>query len=54
MAMVRQLEHSVDTAEGNPLDVGQLPTGDELAAELERYLRDERGERGDGALPEDG
>jgi hypothetical protein len=41
--MVRQLEHSVDTAEGNPLDVGQLPTGDELAAELERYLRDERG-----------
>jgi hypothetical protein len=51
MAMVRQLEHSVDTAEGNPLDVGQLPTGDELAAELERYLRDERG---DGALPEDG
>jgi hypothetical protein len=44
-AMVRQLEHSIDTAEGNPLDVGQLPTGDELAAELERYLR---GERGDG------
>jgi PAC2 family len=54
MAMVRQLEHSVDTAEGNPLDVGQLPTGDELAAELERYLRDERGDRGDGAPPEDG
>jgi hypothetical protein len=54
MAMVRQLEHSVDTAEGNPLDVGQLPTGDELAAELERYLRDEKGERDDGALPEDG
>jgi hypothetical protein len=54
MAMVRQLEHSVDTAEGNPLDVGQLPTGDELAAELERYLRDERGERGDGAPPGDG
>jgi proteasome assembly chaperone (PAC2) family protein len=43
-AMVRQLEHSVDTAEGNPLEVGELPTGDELAAELERYLRDERGE----------
>jgi hypothetical protein len=42
-AMVRQLEHSVDTAEGNPLEVGELPTGDELAAELERYLRDERG-----------
>jgi hypothetical protein len=45
MSMVRQLEHSVDEAEGNPLDVGQLPTGDELAAELERYLR---GRRGDG------
>ncbi|MGH9017857.1 MAG: proteasome assembly chaperone family protein, partial [Acidimicrobiales bacterium] len=45
--MVRQLEHSVDTAEGNPLEVGELPTGDELAAELERYLRDERGDSGD-------
>jgi hypothetical protein len=53
-AMVRQLEHSVDTAEGNPLDVGQLPTGDELAAELERYLRDERGDGGDsGPLGDD-
>ena len=41
-SMVRQLERSVDAAEGNPLDVGTLPTGDELAAELERYLRDER------------
>lgn len=50
-AMVRQLEHSVDTAEGNPLDVGQLPTGDELAAELERYLRDERGDGGDSGPP---
>lgn len=39
-AMVRQLEKSVDAAEGNPLDIGQVPTGDELAAELERYLRD--------------
>ena len=53
-AMVRQLEHSVDTAEGNPLDVGQLPTGDELAAELERYLRDERGDIGGDGGPEDG
>jgi hypothetical protein len=52
-AMVRQLEHSVDTSEGNPLDVGQLPTGDELAAELERYLRDERGDGGEGGPPED-
>ncbi|HUC36118.1 MAG TPA: PAC2 family protein [Acidimicrobiales bacterium] len=46
IAMVRQLERSVDAAEGNPLDIGQVPTGDELAAELERYLRDERGEGG--------
>jgi hypothetical protein len=45
-AMVRQLELSVDEAEGNPLDVGQIPTGDELAAELERYLRERRGESG--------
>ena len=52
--MVRQLEHSVDTAEGNPLDVGQLPTGDELAAELERYLRDERGDTGGDAAADDG
>jgi hypothetical protein len=52
-AMVRQLEHSVDTAEGNPLDVGQLPTGDELAAELERYLRDERGDAGGDVGPDE-
>jgi hypothetical protein len=52
-AMVRQLERAVDTAEGNPLDIGQLPTGDELAAELERYLRDERGDGGDGGVTED-
>ncbi len=44
--LVRQLERNVDAAEGNPLDVGQIPTGDELAAELERYLRDERSEGG--------
>jgi hypothetical protein len=50
-AMVRQLEHSVDTAEGNPLDIGELPTGDELAAELERYLRDERDESGSAGDP---
>ena len=49
-AMVRQLEHSVDAAEGNPLDVGELPTGDEMAAELERYLA-RRGT--DGSGPED-
>jgi hypothetical protein len=49
IAMVRQLERSIDAAEGNPLDVGQLPTGDELAAELERYLRGDRGDGGAGA-----
>jgi hypothetical protein len=49
ISMVRQLERTVDTAEGNPLDIGQVPTGDELAAELERYLR---GDRGDGGAPE--
>jgi len=45
-SMVHQLERSVDAAEGNPLDVGTLPTGEELAAELERYLRDERSDGG--------
>ena len=48
--LVRQLEHNLDATEGNPLDVGQIPTGDELAAELERYLRDERPEGGDPGL----
>ena len=47
-SMVRQLEASVDEAEGNPLEVGEIPTGDELAVELERYLR-ERGVDGDDA-----
>jgi len=47
-AMVRQLEHSVDAAEGNPLDIGHLPTGEELAAELERYLRGDRTDEGSG------
>ena len=42
--LVHQLERNVDAAEGNPLEVGDLPTGDELAAELERYLRGDRGE----------
>lgn len=47
--LVHQLERNVDIAEGNPLDLGQVPTGDELAAELERYLRDERGDEGGDA-----
>jgi predicted ATP-grasp superfamily ATP-dependent carboligase len=46
ISMVRQLERNVDAVEGNPLEIGQIPTGDELAAELERYLRGERGNGG--------
>lgn len=42
-AMVGKLEASVDEAEGNPLAVGTIPTGDELADELQRYLRDRPG-----------
>jgi hypothetical protein len=45
--MVRRLEEQVD-AEDNmragkptPVDLGTLPSGDELAAELERFLRDQ-------------
>ncbi len=40
--MVHRLESSIDSEEGNPfgLDAG-VPTGDEIAAELERFLRDE-------------
>lgn len=38
-AMVRALELSLDASEGNPLGVDQVPTGDELAAELEQFLR---------------
>ena len=41
VAMVRRLEESVDTSEGNPLGIDTLPSGDELAAELERFLRGE-------------
>jgi proteasome assembly chaperone (PAC2) family protein len=41
LAMVRQLEATLDQAEGNPLDLGQMPSGDEIAAELERFLRGE-------------
>jgi hypothetical protein len=38
-AMVRTLERNLDALEGNPLDLPRVPTGDELAEELERYLR---------------
>lgn len=40
-AMVQQLEDAVDRDEGPPLDPARLPSGDELAAELERFLRGE-------------
>jgi predicted ATP-grasp superfamily ATP-dependent carboligase len=38
--MVQQLEEQIDAAEPQP-DLGALPSGDELAAELERFLRDQ-------------
>ena len=41
-AMVRALESTLDATEGNPLGVDELPTGDELAAELEQFLRGEQ------------
>ena len=39
--MVRQLEQQIDELEGEPtvLDDRPVPSGDEIAAELERYLR---------------
>jgi hypothetical protein len=39
IAMVRQLEQQSD-AMGNA-DNGPLPTGDDIAAELEQFLRDQ-------------
>ena len=44
VAMVRQLEQVYDAAETAPGPdalLGPLPTGDELADELERFLRDQ-------------
>ncbi len=45
LRMVQQLESAVDS-EGTPgagtgLGAGPLPSGDELAAELERFLREQ-------------
>ncbi|HLG67384.1 MAG TPA: PAC2 family protein [Acidimicrobiales bacterium] len=40
-AMVAKLEEAIDASEGNPLGVTELPTGEELAAELEQFLRGE-------------
>jgi len=38
--MVRQLEHQIDEEQRSPFGPGDLPSGDEIAAELERFLRD--------------
>ncbi|HTU39740.1 MAG TPA: PAC2 family protein [Acidimicrobiales bacterium] len=40
-AMVRKLEESIDASEGNAMGVEEVPSGDEIAAELERFLRGE-------------
>lgn len=39
--MVSQLEHEWDSREASREGTGALPSGDELAAELERFLRDQ-------------
>lgn len=41
VAMVAKLEEAIDASEGNPLGLEELPSADELAAELERFLRGE-------------
>jgi proteasome assembly chaperone (PAC2) family protein len=40
-AMVRKLEESIDASEGNAMGVEAVPSGEEIAAELERFLRGE-------------
>jgi proteasome assembly chaperone (PAC2) family protein len=46
LALVRDLETVLDGEEGAPLDFSGLPSGDELAAELERFLRGEQENEG--------
>jgi proteasome assembly chaperone (PAC2) family protein len=41
VAMVRELEERIDASEGNPLGVETMPSGDELAADIEQFLRGE-------------
>jgi proteasome assembly chaperone (PAC2) family protein len=41
LAMVRKLEENIDASEGNALGVEEVPSGDEIAAELEQFLRGE-------------
>jgi hypothetical protein len=44
LAMVRRLETAIDSEEGTPLGLASdLPSGDEIAAELEQFLRGEEG-----------
>jgi len=40
-AMVRKLEENIDASEGNAMGVDGVPSGDEIAAELEKFLRGE-------------
>jgi hypothetical protein len=40
-AMVSKLEEAIDASEGNPLGLEAVPSADELAAELEHFLRGE-------------
>jgi proteasome assembly chaperone (PAC2) family protein len=40
-SMVAELERTIDEAEGNALDSSVLPTGDDLARDIERFLRGE-------------
>jgi proteasome assembly chaperone (PAC2) family protein len=40
-SMVRKLEENIDASEGNAMGVGEVPSGDEIAAELEKFLRGE-------------
>ncbi|HVC15008.1 MAG TPA: PAC2 family protein [Acidimicrobiales bacterium] len=41
VAMVAKLEEVIDSSEGNALGLDEVPSADELAAELERFLRGE-------------
>lgn len=58
--LIRNLEEQIDEVEGTSLGSledsgGRLPSGDELADELERYLRGNSGGRSDPSpLPDDG
>jgi len=40
-SMIAQLETTVDSNEGTPMNLGEIPSGDEIAAELQRFLRDQ-------------